>query len=112
MQENVPILVSRDLAEETALEPGRLSALLLRHGSMELRWYAPKRTDEQKPHDCDEIYVIVVGKGWFSRGAERVAFGPGDALFVPAYQPHRFEDFTADLAMWVMFYGPTGGEVG
>jgi hypothetical protein len=31
-------------------------------------------------------------------------------LFVPAYQPHRFEGFTPDLAMWVMFYGPVGGE--
>ena len=30
--------------------------------------------------------------------------------FVPAYQPHKFEDFTADLAMWVIFYGPKGGE--
>jgi hypothetical protein len=24
---------------------------------------------------------------------------------------HRFEDFSEDLAVWVVFYGPTGGEV-
>ncbi|HBK08910.1 MAG TPA: cupin domain-containing protein [Acetobacteraceae bacterium] len=106
----VPVLLSRDTAEAMALEPGRLSALLMRHGSMELRWYAPKGTDEQVPHDRDEIYVVVAGRGWFVRGEERVAFRPGDALFVAANQPHRFEDFTPDLAVWVIFYGPVGGE--
>ena len=44
------------------------------------------------------------------RGAERVPFGAGDMLFVPAKMEHRFEDFSADLAVWVMFYGPEGGE--
>jgi hypothetical protein len=24
---------------------------------------------------------------------------------------HRFEDFTDDLAVWVVFFGPLGGEV-
>ena len=24
---------------------------------------------------------------------------------------HRFENFTDDLAVWVLFYGPEGGEV-
>jgi mannose-6-phosphate isomerase-like protein (cupin superfamily) len=110
MPEDVPILLSRAAAEKKPLEPGRLSALMMRHGSMELRWYAPKETDPQNPHDCDEIYVVIAGRGWFARGADRVAFGPGDTLFVPAYQPHRFEGFTPDLAMWVMFYGPVGGE--
>ncbi len=23
---------------------------------------------------------------------------------------HRFEEFTGDLTVWVMFYGPEGGE--
>jgi mannose-6-phosphate isomerase-like protein (cupin superfamily) len=110
MTDSIPILLSRDVAEEQTLEPGRLSALLMRHGSMELRWYAPKVTDTQAPHDRNEVYVVVAGRGWFSRGGERVAFRPGDALFVPANQPHRFEDFTPDLALWVIFYGPVGGE--
>jgi len=39
-----------------------------------------------------------------------VAFAPGDMLFVPAKMEHRFEDFSADFATWVLFYGPTGGE--
>lgn len=106
----VPILLSRDVAEEKPVDSGRLSALLLRHGSMELRWYAPKNTDPQTPHDRDELYIVVAGRGWFVRGEERVAFRPADVLFVPAGQPHRFEDFTPDLALWVVLYGPVGGE--
>ena len=106
----VPVLLSRDAAEETTLEPGRLSALMLKHGSMELRWYAPKLTDTQGPHDKDEVYVVIAGRGWFVCGEQRVVFRPGDALFVPAKTMHRFEDFTPDLAVWVVFYGPEGGE--
>ena len=78
----VPVLLSRDAAEETTLEPGRLSALMLKHGSMELRWYAPKLTDSQGPHDKDEVYVVIAGRGWFVCGEQRVVFRPGDALFV------------------------------
>jgi hypothetical protein len=29
---------------------------------------------------------------------------------VPAGVEHRFEEFTEDLAVWVIFYGPEGGE--
>ena len=42
--------------------------------------------------------------------ANRARFAPGDVLFVPAGVPHRFEDFSDDLVVWVMFYGPEGGE--
>jgi hypothetical protein len=30
---------------------------------------------------------------------------------VPAFESHQFEEFTDDLAVWVMFYGPDGGEI-
>lgn len=91
-------------------EPGRISARIFGHGSLELRWYAPRGEDPQGPHEQDEVYVVVTGSGWFRRGAERLSFGPGDAIFVPAHVPHRFEDFSPDLGVWVMFYGPGGGE--
>jgi mannose-6-phosphate isomerase-like protein (cupin superfamily) len=110
MTQNTPILLSRDMAEEMPNEPGRLSALLLKHGSMELRWYAPKDHDAQTPHAQDEIYVVAAGRGWFVRDQDRVAFRTGDALFAPAGVPHRFDNFTPDLALWVIFYGPAGGE--
>ena len=90
--------------------PGRLSALLLAHGTMQLRWFAPKGEDVQTPHDQDELYIIASGTGWFRRGAERVPFATHDALFVRAGEAHRFEDFSTDFATWVVFYGAKGGE--
>jgi mannose-6-phosphate isomerase-like protein (cupin superfamily) len=100
-------------AHEAAALPlpeGRRSAEVLSFGSLEVRYYAPKDADPQTPHDRDEVYVVASGRGFFVRGAERVAFEPGDMLFVPAKMEHRFEDFTPNFATWVMFYGPTGGE--
>lgn len=87
-------------------------AVLLEHGTLEAGLYAPRGTDPQSPHTRDEVYVVMRGSGWFQNGEDRVAFGPGDVLFVPARQVHRFEQFTDDLAVWVFFYGPEGGEVG
>ncbi|MDJ0949818.1 MAG: cupin domain-containing protein [Alphaproteobacteria bacterium] len=80
------------------------------HGTLAVELYAPRGEDPQQPHDRDEAYVVVSGNGTFLNGDERHAFGPGDFLFVPAGVPHRFEDFTDDLAVWVIFYGPVGGE--
>ncbi|OGA18001.1 MAG: cupin [Betaproteobacteria bacterium RIFCSPLOWO2_02_FULL_66_14] len=97
-------------AAAARLPEGRRSAEILRHGSLEVRWYAPKGTDPQSPHDRDEIYVVASGRGTFIRGVERVAFGPNDLLFVPAGMAHRFEDFSEDFATWVAFWGPRGGE--
>ncbi len=106
--------VTRAEAVAAPLPAGRRSAELFRHGSMHLRWYAPSASglthDPQTPHDQDEVYIVAAGTGTFLCGEERVAFGPGDALFVPAHVVHRFEDFSADFATWVVFYGPTGGE--
>ena len=123
----VPAKLRVTLAEAKAApkDVGRDTALLLAHGSMELRWFAPKQEDPQTPHDRDELYVIASGTGTFMRaveslpfdditlaiqGEERVPFGPGDVLFVAAGTVHRFEEFSDDFGCWVMFYGPEGGE--
>jgi mannose-6-phosphate isomerase-like protein (cupin superfamily) len=92
------------------IQPGRASALLLEHGTLELRYYAPRGTDTQQPHTRDELYVVASGRGFFVRAGERFPFEPGDALFVAAGVPHRFEEFTDDFGVWVVFYGPEGGE--
>jgi mannose-6-phosphate isomerase-like protein (cupin superfamily) len=85
---------------------------LFRHGTLEVELYAPRGRDPQQPHRRDEVYVVVHGSGMFLNGAVREPFGPGDLLFVPAGVVHRFEEFTDDLVVWVVFYGPDGGEAG
>lgn len=105
-----PARIAIDDARRAPNQPGRRSALLLKHSSMELRWYAPKGEDPQTPHDQDEIYVVASGRGTFLRAGERFPFGAGDALFVKAGVEHRFVDFSDDFAVWVVFYGPAGGE--
>jgi mannose-6-phosphate isomerase-like protein (cupin superfamily) len=84
--------------------------VLLRHGTLELGFYRPRETDPQQPHDQDEIYIVQSGSGYFVHGAKRQPFEAGEALFVPAGDTHRFEDFSEDFAAWVVFYGPEGGE--
>jgi len=81
-----------------------------KYGTLSVEVYAPKKVDLQQPHEQDEIYVIISGKGEFFNGGERVDFGVGDFLFVPAGVEHRFENFSDDFSTWVIFYGPKGGE--
>ncbi|NOR66414.1 MAG: cupin domain-containing protein [Woeseiaceae bacterium] len=84
--------------------------ILLQHGTLELGFYKPEGSDPQEPHDQDEIYIIRSGTGFFVHGENREPFEAGEALFVPAGDVHRFEEFSDDFAAWVIFYGPTGGE--
>jgi mannose-6-phosphate isomerase-like protein (cupin superfamily) len=91
---------------------GERFVTLFEHGTLQVEVYAPRGTDPQQPHDRDEVYVVVRGSGMFSCDGHRTPFGPGDFLFVPAGVEHRFEGFADDLAVWVLFYGPTGGEAG
>jgi mannose-6-phosphate isomerase-like protein (cupin superfamily) len=80
------------------------------HGTLVVEIYAPQGKDLQTPHTRDEVYIVVAGNGMFVNGDVRHPFEPGDFLFVPAGVVHRFEDFTDDLVVWVLFYGPEGGE--
>jgi mannose-6-phosphate isomerase-like protein (cupin superfamily) len=89
---------------------GERFATILGHGTMEVEIYAPRGHDPQMPHTRDELYVVVEGSGEFVNGPNRHPFGSGDVLFVPAGVEHRFEEFTDDLLVWVIFYGPEGGE--
>ncbi|HEX4202623.1 MAG TPA: cupin domain-containing protein [Ktedonobacteraceae bacterium] len=97
-------------AMATSIPAGQNSAPVLAHGSLLVEWYAPRGSDQQTPHTRDELYVVVQGSGWFVNGEQRHRFGVGDVLFVPAGVVHRFEDFSDDFGVWVMFYGPEGGE--
>ena len=101
------------LAEALARLPGpggKRFATVFEHGTLAVEIYAPRGADPQQPHTRDELYVVVEGSGEFFNDGRRHSFGPGDVLFAPAGAVHRFEDFTEDLVVWVVFYGPEGGE--
>ena len=85
-------------------------AELIARGTLRVGLYAPRESDTQRPHDQDEVYVVMSGRGRFRNGPASHPFQPGDVLFVPAGVQHRFEDFSDDLYVWVVFYGPPGGE--
>jgi mannose-6-phosphate isomerase-like protein (cupin superfamily) len=89
---------------------GERFAVALERGGFSVEMYAPRGSDLQQPHSRDEVYVVVTGRGEFVNGSERHAFAPGDLLFVPAGVEHRFEHFADDLAVWVVFCGPEGGD--
>jgi mannose-6-phosphate isomerase-like protein (cupin superfamily) len=99
-------------AAETRLPTpdGKRFVPLFRHGSLEVELYAPRGTDPQTPHSRDELYVVARGQGRFYDGERSIDFEAGDFLFVAAGRVHRFEDFSDDLSVWVVFYGPEGGE--
>jgi len=61
--------------------------------------------DNQTPHTEDEIYVVTQGRARIVTPSAESAIGPGDVVFVPAGEPHRFTDITEDLALVVVF-GP------
>ena len=90
--------------------PGNLAVPVFSRGSLEVELYTPVGHDPQKPHARDEVYFVSRGSGRFFDGERYQQVEAGSFLFVPAGQVHRFEDFTSDFVVWVVFYGPEGGE--
>src|SRR2546422_1458630 len=85
-------------------------ATIFKHGTLLVEIYAPRNIDQQQPHTRDEVYFVAAGSGEYVCGGTRQSFGPTDLLFAAAGVAHRFENFTNDLVVWVLFYCPEGGE--
>ena len=101
------------LTATTALIPteeGALPfALALTHGGMLAGLYRPGVEDRQTPHDQPELYVVASGSGFIRKADDRRAISQGDLIFVEAGADHRFEDYSDDLALWVIFWTPSAG---
>ena len=109
---SIPGHVTLDEAQKRlrARSDGKRFVELFKHASFSVEFYAPRGRDPQQPHKQDEAYVVIRGTGEFHCGGKAEQFGPHDVLFVPAGVEHRFGNFSEDLAVWVFFYGPEGGE--
>lgn len=80
-------------------------------GTLDVALSLPVPPNQQTPHTQDEIYVIIRGRGVLVHDRKRDRFEAGHLLFVAAGTEHHVEDFSEDLAVWRVFYGPTGGEL-
>lgn len=95
-----------DAVAQLPAPDGKQSMFIIDDPNLTLKLYAPRGSDPQTPHLRDEVYIVATGTGEFVRQNERITFAPGDVLFAAAGVPHRFENFSADFATWVLFYGP------
>jgi mannose-6-phosphate isomerase-like protein (cupin superfamily) len=87
---------------------GRRYTEFLRVATMSAGVYAlpAGAEDTQKPHTEDEIYYVVRGRGRFTHGSTEQVAEPGELLFVPANEPHRFHSITEELVLLVVFAPP------
>ena len=59
--------------------------------------------DLQGPHDEDEVYYVVKGRGRLRVGDRDVAAGPGSVLYISATSSHSFFEIEEDMTMLVFF---------
>jgi mannose-6-phosphate isomerase-like protein (cupin superfamily) len=60
--------------------------------------------DRQQPHDRDELYVVLDGRGALEIEGDRIELDEGEAAFVPAGADHRFVGYEG-LSVLVIFAG-------
>jgi mannose-6-phosphate isomerase-like protein (cupin superfamily) len=61
--------------------------------------------DRQSPHDDDEVYVVLEGRGVLTVENEQIPVEEGKAVFVPAGAEHRFTGYEG-LSLLVIFTRP------
>src|SRR5262249_61326598 len=61
--------------------------------------------DRQTPHEDDEVYVVLEGRGTLEVEDERIPVEEGKAVFVPAGADHRFTGYEG-LSVLVIFTRP------
>jgi mannose-6-phosphate isomerase-like protein (cupin superfamily) len=62
--------------------------------------------DRQQPHDDDEVYVVLSGRGVLTIEGVSVPVSEGQAIFVPAGAEHQFTGYEG-LSVLVIFAGRT-----
>ena len=61
--------------------------------------------DHQQPHEDDELYVVLEGRGVLTVEGEETELKEGQAAFVPAGADHRFTGYEG-LSVLVIFNSP------
>jgi mannose-6-phosphate isomerase-like protein (cupin superfamily) len=112
-------LYARYVAGAHAFEVGKVAERLGPGGyevvrdspSLEVGVYrlAAPEPDDQEPHEWDEIYVVLAGRGVITVEGEEIPVGEGGAVFVPARVEHRFSGYET-LDLLVLFDKTTGSD--
>jgi len=58
--------------------------------------------DRQQPHECDEVYVVLEGRGTLEVEGEEFSVQEGGAIYVKAGSEHRFPGYEG-LSLFVIF---------
>jgi|SRR5262245_53487577 len=99
-----------DAESQLPTTEGEHALTLLERGTLKLKLSQPVPPNRQTPHEQDELYVVVRGRGELIHDGRRDRFETGDVMFIAAGIEHHIENFSEDLSVWVVFYGPQGGE--
>jgi mannose-6-phosphate isomerase-like protein (cupin superfamily) len=93
-----------DISQQQA-ESGQPYLQFMNEGTMSLGLYvlAAGSADTQSPHEEDEIYYVVSGRGAIDVAGERRPVQPGSIVFVAKAVEHRFIDIEEDLSLLVFF---------
>jgi mannose-6-phosphate isomerase-like protein (cupin superfamily) len=63
--------------------------------------------DRQQPHEVDEVYFVLDGRGALEIEGETVELHRGQGQFVPARADHRFVSYE-QMSVLVIFAGASG----
>ncbi len=93
-------------AERAAAQGAYLRFLTERHLSVGLYALDVGEQDPQRPHQQDEVYVVMAGRATLTVGSVSTEVSRGSVAYVPAGVAHRFSHISEDLRVLVMFAPP------
>ena len=98
------VFETNDLIAQRA-QSGKLYLEFLHVPAMSLGLYTLKAdaTDPQSPHNEDEAYYIVSGRGKILVADEDRDVQPGSIIYVAKHLPHKFHSISEDIHILVFF---------
>ena len=101
-----------EVIEQARAAPDGYAAEVLRSELLSVGLYILPAggTDDQTPHDEDEVYYTVRGRAKLRVGSDDHPVQPGSLLFVAANAVHFFHDISEELIL-VVFWAPPEGSV-
>jgi mannose-6-phosphate isomerase-like protein (cupin superfamily) len=101
-----------DIIAQARSAPDGYAGEVLRSDLLSVGLYmlAAGATDDQTPHDEDEVYYAVRGRSMLRVGTEDHPVKPGTLLFVPAHAAHFFHDIAEELVLVVFWAPPEASE--